>query len=147
MNGFIDALTRRILLYLYSRGLTTEPNTVLNRLKAHTANGPPTLPGRLRPINPSRFLLQPPDLPFAFALRMQISASRNPPSQPSSGHPSRSQNRLSSDMKGRAPLPVPSGPQHLQQNGHSRNPSGYDMAARSPPNQSSKPPVRCLFMI
>ncbi|OJJ00973.1 hypothetical protein ASPVEDRAFT_127328 [Aspergillus versicolor CBS 583.65] len=76
---------------------------------------------------------------------MQISASRNPPSQTSSGHPSRSQNRLSSDMKGRAPLPVPSGPQHLQQNGHSRNPSGYDMAARSPPNQSNTKHVPCKF--
>ncbi|PYH63909.1 putative spindle poison sensitivity protein Scp3 [Aspergillus vadensis CBS 113365] len=39
-------------------------------------------------------------------------------------------------MKSRAPLPVPSGPQALQ-NGHSRNVSGFDMAARSPPNQSS----------
>ncbi|KAJ5594531.1 uncharacterized protein N7459_000739 [Penicillium hispanicum] len=36
-------------------------------------------------------------------------------------------------MRGRAPLPVPSG----LQNGHSRNPSGLDMA-RSPPNPTSK---------
>ncbi|KAL4919118.1 hypothetical protein BDW62DRAFT_49366 [Aspergillus aurantiobrunneus] len=75
---------------------------------------------------------------------MQMSASRNTPSQPSSGHHPRSQNRLSSDMKGRGPLPVPSGPQHLQ-NGHSRNPSGYDMAARSPPNQSNTKHVPCKF--
>ncbi|KAL4864972.1 hypothetical protein BDV12DRAFT_157588 [Aspergillus spectabilis] len=75
---------------------------------------------------------------------MQMSASRNPPSQPSSGHHSRSQSRLSSDMKGRAPLPVPSGPQQLQ-NGHSRNPSGFDMAARSPPNQSNTKHVPCKF--
>ncbi|KAJ5573051.1 Zinc finger CCCH-type [Penicillium hetheringtonii] len=38
-----------------------------------------------------------------------------------------------SDMRGRAPLPVPSG----LQNGHSRNPSSLDMA-RSPPNPSNK---------
>ncbi|RAH71012.1 putative spindle poison sensitivity protein Scp3 [Aspergillus aculeatinus CBS 121060] len=47
-------------------------------------------------------------------------------------------------MKGRAPLPVPSGPQSLQ-NGHSRNPSGFDMAARSPPNQSNTKHVPCKF--
>lgn len=45
--------------------------------------------------------------------------------------------RPSSDMKSRAPLPVPSGAQPSQ-NGHSRNLSGLDMTARSPPNQSSK---------
>jgi hypothetical protein len=38
-------------------------------------------------------------------------------------------------MKNRTPLPVPSG---TPQNGHSRNSSDLDMAARSPPNQSSK---------
>lgn len=37
------------------------------------------------------------------------------------------------EMRGRAPLPVPSG----LQNGHSRNPSSLDMA-RSPPNPSNK---------
>ncbi|KAI9373233.1 hypothetical protein BJX61DRAFT_533328 [Aspergillus egyptiacus] len=58
-------------------------------------------------------------------------------------HPSR-QGRLSTEMKNRAPLPVPSGPQNLQ-NGHSRNPSGYDMAARSPPNQSNTKHVPCKF--
>ncbi|PYH41134.1 putative spindle poison sensitivity protein Scp3 [Aspergillus saccharolyticus JOP 1030-1] len=47
-------------------------------------------------------------------------------------------------MKGRAPLPVPSGPQSLQ-NGHSRSPSGFDMAARSPPNQSNTKHVPCKF--
>ncbi|KAL4805261.1 hypothetical protein BDV18DRAFT_165688 [Aspergillus unguis] len=77
-------------------------------------------------------------------METQMSASRTPTSQPSGGHPSRSQNRLSSDTKGRAPLPVPTGPQHLQ-NGHSRNPSGYDMAARSPPNQSNTKHVPCKF--
>lgn len=42
------------------------------------------------------------------------------------------------EMKNRTPLPVPSGAPSVQ-NGHSRNPSsGLDMAARSPPNQSSK---------
>ncbi|KAJ5152868.1 uncharacterized protein N7482_009346 [Penicillium canariense] len=51
-----------------------------------------------------------------------LSASRPPSSRP---------NR--SDMRGRAPLPVPSG----LQNGHSRNPSSLDMA-RSPPNPSNK---------
>jgi hypothetical protein len=41
-------------------------------------------------------------------------------------------------MKNRTPLPVPSEAPSAQ-NGHSRNPSsGFDMAARSPPNQSSK---------
>ncbi|KAL4924661.1 putative spindle poison sensitivity protein Scp3 [Aspergillus undulatus] len=75
---------------------------------------------------------------------MQMSASRNPPTQPTAGHLSRSQNQLSTDMKGRAPLPVPSGPQHPQ-NGHSRNPSGFDMAARSPPNQSNTKHVPCKF--
>ncbi|KAL5332813.1 hypothetical protein BJX70DRAFT_392680 [Aspergillus crustosus] len=76
---------------------------------------------------------------------MQMSASRNPPPPPSSSYHSRPQSRLSSDMKGRAPLPVPSGPQHLQ-NGHSRNPSsGFDMAARSPPNQSNTKHVPCKF--
>lgn len=51
-------------------------------------------------------------------------------------------------MKSRAPLPVPSGAQPLQ-NGHSRNLSGLDMAARSPPNQSSKapPPAAALSWI
>ncbi|PYH95216.1 putative spindle poison sensitivity protein Scp3 [Aspergillus ellipticus CBS 707.79] len=48
-------------------------------------------------------------------------------------------------MKSRAPLPVPSGPQSLQ-NGHSRNlSSGFDMAARSPPNQSNTKHVPCKF--
>ncbi|KAL4959967.1 putative spindle poison sensitivity protein Scp3 [Aspergillus stella-maris] len=75
---------------------------------------------------------------------MQMSVPRNPPLHPSAGPPSRSHNRLSSDMKGRAPLPVPSGPQHPQ-NGHSRNPSGFDMAARSPPNQSNTKHVPCKF--
>ncbi|KAL6233502.1 hypothetical protein BDW75DRAFT_215004 [Aspergillus navahoensis] len=75
---------------------------------------------------------------------MQMSASRYPPTQTSAEHPTHSQNQLSSDMKGRAPLPVPSGPQHLQ-NGHSRNPSGYDMAARSPPSQSNTKHVPCKF--
>ncbi|KAJ6032381.1 hypothetical protein N7540_003113 [Penicillium herquei] len=51
-----------------------------------------------------------------------LSASRPPSSR---------SNR--SDMRGRAPLPVPSG----LQNGHSRNPSSLDMA-RSPPNPSNK---------
>ncbi|KAL4907617.1 hypothetical protein BDW74DRAFT_147853 [Aspergillus multicolor] len=74
---------------------------------------------------------------------MQMSASRNPSTHPSAGHPPSSHNRLSSDMKGRAPLPVPPGPQ--LQNGHSRNPSGYDMAARSPPNQSNTKHVPCKF--
>ncbi|KAL2816833.1 hypothetical protein BDW59DRAFT_135488 [Aspergillus cavernicola] len=73
---------------------------------------------------------------------MESSASHNAPSQPSA-HPVR-QNRLSTDMKSRAPLPVSSGPQNLQ-NGHSRNPSGYDMAARSPPNQSNTKHVPCKF--
>ncbi|CEJ56817.1 Putative Remark: the S. pombe homolog scp3 is related to spindle poison sensitivity [Penicillium brasilianum] len=50
-----------------------------------------------------------------------LSASR-PPARP---------NRP--EMRGRAPLPVPSG----LQNGHSRNPSSLDMA-RSPPNPSNK---------
>ena len=82
-------------------------------------------------------------------MAMQLSASHNPPAspQPPPSHPSRPPNRLSGDMKGRAPLPVPSGPQQQQQqqqqqqsfqNGHSRNVSGFDMTARSPPNQSSK---------
>jgi hypothetical protein len=31
------------------------------------------------------------------------------------------------------------------QNGHSRNPSGFDMAARSPPNQSNTKHVPCKF--
>ncbi|KAJ5116478.1 Zinc finger CCCH-type [Penicillium angulare] len=53
-----------------------------------------------------------------------LSASRPPTSRP---------NRSGSDMRGRAPLPVPSG----LQNGHSRNPSSLDMA-RSPPNPSNK---------
>lgn len=66
---------------------------------------------------------------------MQVSASRNTPSQPPPSHTPRAHNRLSGDMKNRAPLPVPSG---TIQNGHSRNLSGFDMAARSPPNQSSK---------
>ncbi|KAL3470194.1 hypothetical protein BJX99DRAFT_239940 [Aspergillus californicus] len=73
---------------------------------------------------------------------MQLSAPHNLPSQPAA-HLAR-QNRLSTDMKSRAPLPVPSGPQNLQ-NGHSRNPSGYDMAARSPPNQSNTKHVPCKF--
>ncbi|KAJ5930735.1 Zinc finger CCCH-type [Penicillium verhagenii] len=51
-----------------------------------------------------------------------LSASRPPSSNP---------DRL--DMRGRAPLQVPSG----LQNGHSRNPSSLDMA-RSPPNPSNK---------
>ncbi|KAL4767426.1 hypothetical protein BDW60DRAFT_149008 [Aspergillus nidulans var. acristatus] len=75
---------------------------------------------------------------------MQMSASRDFPTQPSTDHTTRSRNRLLTDMKGRAPLPVPSGTQHLQ-NGHSRNPSGYDMAARSPPNQSNTKHVPCKF--
>ncbi|CEL06673.1 Putative Spindle poison sensitivity protein Scp3 [Aspergillus calidoustus] len=76
---------------------------------------------------------------------MQASASRNSSSQPSA-QPSRSQTRPSSDMKSRAPLPVPSGPQHLQNGGgHSRNPSGFDVAARSPPNQSNTKHVPCKF--
>ncbi|XHG09195.1 hypothetical protein AWENTII_012271 [Aspergillus wentii] len=76
---------------------------------------------------------------------MQLSASRNPPPPPpppsssfsANTTASHSQDRLSGEMRSRAPLPVPSGAQSLQ-NGHSRNPSGFDMAARSPPNQSSK---------
>lgn len=63
---------------------------------------------------------------------------RPPPSASSSSHSSRLLNRPPSDMKSRAPLPVPAGSQPAQQNGHSRNLSGFDMAARSPPNQSSK---------
>ncbi|PLB51741.1 hypothetical protein P170DRAFT_443882 [Aspergillus steynii IBT 23096] len=47
-------------------------------------------------------------------------------------------------MKSRAPLPVPSGAQPLQ-NGHSRNLSGLDMTARSPPNQSNTKHVPCKF--
>lgn len=54
-----------------------------------------------------------------------LTASRPPSSRP---------NR--SEMRGRAPLPVPSGLQNGQ-NGHTRNPSGLDMA-RSPPNPSNK---------
>lgn len=66
---------------------------------------------------------------------MHLATPRNPPPPPSSG--SRSHRRLSNDMKSRAPLPVPSGAQSLE-NGHSRNLSaGLDVAARSPPNQSS----------
>ncbi|KAL2862924.1 putative spindle poison sensitivity protein Scp3 [Aspergillus lucknowensis] len=81
---------------------------------------------------------------------MQVSASRNSsshPSQPStpSAPSSRSQNRLAPEMKSRAPLPVPSGPQHLQNGSHSRNPSGFDVAARSPPNQSNTKHVPCKF--
>ncbi|OJJ43351.1 hypothetical protein ASPZODRAFT_920097 [Penicilliopsis zonata CBS 506.65] len=54
----------------------------------------------------------------------------------------------------RAPLPVPSGPgvqpqqqqqQQQQQPGHSRNPSGFEMAARSPPNHSNTKHVPCKF--
>lgn len=43
-------------------------------------------------------------------------------------------------MRSRAPLAVPSGSgaQSVQQNGHSRNIPGFEMAARSPPNHSSK---------
>ncbi|KAB8200872.1 hypothetical protein BDV34DRAFT_203834 [Aspergillus parasiticus] len=73
---------------------------------------------------------------------MQVSASRNTPSQPPPSHTPRAHNRLSGDMKNRAPLPVPSG---TIQNGHSRNLSGFDMAARSPPNQSNTKHVPCKF--
>ncbi|GLA31760.1 hypothetical protein ACMYSQ_003874 [Aspergillus niger] len=85
---------------------------------------------------------------------MQLSASRNPPPPPqplpssssssSSSHAARPPPRVSGEMKSRAPLPVPSGPQALQ-NGHSRNVSGFDMAARSPPNQSNTKHVPCKF--
>ncbi|BCS05148.1 putative spindle poison sensitivity protein Scp3 [Aspergillus luchuensis] len=85
---------------------------------------------------------------------MQLSASRNPPppqplpssssSSSSSSHAARPPPRVSGEMKSRAPLPVPSGPQALQ-NGHSRNVSGFDMAARSPPNQSNTKHVPCKF--
>ncbi|KAL4894344.1 hypothetical protein BDV59DRAFT_176268 [Aspergillus ambiguus] len=47
-------------------------------------------------------------------------------------------------MKSRAPLPVPAGSQPVQ-NGHSRNLSGFDMTARSPPNQSNTKHVPCKF--
>ncbi|KAK2757863.1 hypothetical protein FQN54_004269 [Arachnomyces sp. PD_36] len=64
---------------------------------------------------------------------------RNPPANPSNG--SRPQNRMSGDLRNRAPLPVPSGPGAAQmQNGHSRNMSAaapFEMA-RSPPNPNSK---------
>ena len=83
---------------------------------------------------------------------MQLSASRNPPPvpfSPPSSSPNagpRAQNRLSGEMRNRAPsLPVPSGTPSLQ-NGHSRNISGFDMAARSPPNQSSKS-FRVIFLL
>ncbi|RHZ51117.1 hypothetical protein CDV55_101677 [Aspergillus turcosus] len=49
------------------------------------------------------------------------------------------------EMKNRTALPVPSGAPSVQ-NGHSRNPSsGFDMAARSPPNQSNTKHVPCKF--
>ncbi|GES65571.1 spindle poison sensitivity protein Scp3 [Aspergillus terreus] len=70
---------------------------------------------------------------------------RPPPSVSSSSHSARLLNRPPSDMKSRAPLPVPAGSQPAQQNGHSRNPSGFDMAARSPPNQSNTKHVPCKF--
>lgn len=81
---------------------------------------------------------------------MQLSASQNPAppppvpfSPPSSSSAAandatpRAQNRLSGEMRNRAPLPVPASGTPSAQNGHSRNLSGFDMAARSPPNQSS----------
>lgn len=50
-------------------------------------------------------------------------------------------------MRSRAPLPVPSGSgaQSVQQNGHSRNIPGFEMAARSPPNHSNTKHVPCKF--
>ncbi|KAB8076703.1 hypothetical protein BDV29DRAFT_79619 [Aspergillus leporis] len=73
---------------------------------------------------------------------MEVLASRNPPPQPPRSHTPRAHNRLSGDMKNRTPLPVPSG---TPQNGHSRNSSDLDMAARSPPNQSNTKHVPCKF--
>ena len=89
-------------------------------------------------------------------MEMQVSASQNPPPAPfsppsasaSSNNGPRAQNRLSGELRSRGsnpPLPVPSGTPSAQ-NGHSRNLSGYDMAARSPPNQSSKNNPWWLFL-
>lgn len=71
---------------------------------------------------------------------MRASTSRNPPPSlpPPTSNGSRLQNHLATEMKSRAPLAVPPGTQPLE-NGHSRNlSSGFEMTARSPPNQSSK---------
>lgn len=93
----------------------------------------------------------PPPHPAPFSPPSSSSASQN------GGPGPRAQNRLSGEFRttttttaaptttSRPPLPVPSSsssssatPTGQNGNGHSRNLSGFDMAARSPPNQSSK---------
>ncbi|KAL2009246.1 hypothetical protein VTN00DRAFT_7440 [Thermoascus crustaceus] len=101
------------------------------------------LPAGTPPDRPS---LESRSLPAMQQHQHQLPAPRNPPGP----HPSaaRSQNRLSSDMRNRGPLPVPSGPGAHLQNGHSRNMSGtmpFEMPARSPPNPSNTKHVPCKF--
>ncbi|QVM06492.1 hypothetical protein D8B26_001200 [Coccidioides posadasii str. Silveira] len=62
----------------------------------------------------------------------QLQDPRNPPSSHPANGALRPPNRMANDPRGRAPLPVPSGPPHLQ-NGQPRSVPSFDMA-RSPPN-------------
>ncbi|EEP82105.1 conserved hypothetical protein [Uncinocarpus reesii 1704] len=63
---------------------------------------------------------------------LQDSRNPPPPSHLSNGAP-RPPNRMANDPRGRAPLPVPSGPGAHLQNGQPRSVPSFDMA-RSPPN-------------
>lgn len=119
-------------------------------ISATTASEPPpNLPQSKSPgRNPSGASTISTSLDVLPAMQQQhqnpLPATRNPSGSYANG--SRSQNRLSSDMRNRGPLPVPSGPGAHLQNGHSRNMSGFEMAARSPPNPSSKSTASIHFL-
>ncbi|KAJ9225570.1 hypothetical protein DTO169C6_2006 [Paecilomyces variotii] len=119
---------------------TTTTATISAATKTTASEPPPNLPQSKSPgRNPSgtSSISTPLD-----SLAMQQQQQNPPPAtrtpSGSFANGSRPQNRLSSDMRNRGPLPVPSGPGAHLQNGHSRNMSGFEMAARSPPNPSSK---------